>query len=237
MTFKYFWKCKVSLQHKVTAGTGVMLTGQASITPEAFPSVSSNPNRAFGISSVLESLMSLALDLCLLMLSLVCLQKITAVPVLFLPFPVPPTNHEQLCIFAGLIHLLTLLDYKDVGLRMGKSKHFWSVALCCSLLRLRSSAESLGKGWVITLFAILVYISDCNREVLLFIQEQSCKRSGISNCSMARAGMKAKKASSSRQLSPGEEESQQMAEVPFTTSTTLGFISLVTKQLCGTVMF
>lgn len=87
VTFKYFWKCKVSLQHKVTAGTGVMLTGQGSITPEAFPSVSSNPNRAFGISSVLESLMSLALDLCLLMLSLVCLQEITTVPVLFLPFP------------------------------------------------------------------------------------------------------------------------------------------------------
>lgn len=214
-----------------------MLTGQRSITPEAFPSVSSNPNRAFGISSVLESLMSLALDLCLLMLSLVCLQKITAVPVLFLP--VPPTNHEQLCIFVGLIHLLTLLDYKDADLRMGNSKHFGSVALCCSPLRLRSSAESPGKGWVTTLFAILVYVSAWNGAVLLFIQEWSCKRSGISNCSTARTRDEVKESLFQQAVVTcrGRVPTDGKGERSPFTRTTLGLISLLTKQLCGTVMF
>lgn len=66
MTFKGFQKSMSLSSPKVTVGTGVTLTGQGSTTPKALPLVSTNPNRAFGISSVLESLMSLALDACLL---------------------------------------------------------------------------------------------------------------------------------------------------------------------------
>lgn len=98
---------------EVPVGTGVVLTGQGSISPEALPPASSNPNRAFGISSVLENLMSLALDLCLLTLSLVRLQKITAVPVLFLPFPLYLQQSQAALHFCTLIHLSTLFNYKD----------------------------------------------------------------------------------------------------------------------------
>lgn len=176
---------------EVPVGTGVVLTGQGSISPEALPPASSNPNRAFGISSVLENLMSLALDLCLLTLSLVRLQKITAVPVLFLPFPLYLQQSQAALHFCTLIHLSTLFNYKDAWFKDGK---FEALLVCGSVLfhpplGLRFTAKSLGKGWVTTLFAILVYMYDWNSAVFLFIQEQSCKRLGISNHSMMRTEM------------------------------------------------
>lgn len=120
VTFKGFQKSMSLSSTKVTVGTGVTLTGQGSTTPKALPLVSTNPNRAFGISSVLESLMSLALDACLLVLSLVCLQKITAVPLLFLPFPLHLQQSRAALHFCTLIHLWTLFNYKYAWFRDGK---------------------------------------------------------------------------------------------------------------------
>lgn len=137
----------VSPSAKVTAGTGVTPSGQGSISSRLSLQYLLTQTE-FGISSVHRA-WCLWHRVWQSALSLVRLQQLTRVlSYSCLPFCIS-SNHEQPCIFVCWFIFGLYLITRTAKLRMGNSKHFWSAALL-------PPQRSPGKGWVITLFAILV---------------------------------------------------------------------------------